>query len=96
MHIRMLVALAYVPNNDKVRVYEELIELDSFPEVDQLLNYFEDTFIGRRQRRADALFSSDIATKLCVMILLELTTQWKDGTVHLHGQYKLLTQLCRG
>jgi len=55
----MLVALAYVPNDDKVRVYEELIDLDSFPEVDQLLNYFEDTFIGRR-RRGGALFSSDI------------------------------------
>lgn len=51
MHIRMLVALAYVPNHDKVRVYEELIELESFPEVDLLLNYFEDTFIGRRRRR---------------------------------------------
>lgn len=62
MHIRMLVALAYVPNADKVRVYEELIELDTFPEVDQLLNYFEDTFLGRRQRRrrGAALFSSDI------------------------------------
>ena len=62
MHIRMLVALAYDPNDDKVRVYEELIDLDSFPEVDQLLNYFEDTFIGRRRRRrrGGALFSSDI------------------------------------
>ena len=59
LHIRMLVALAYVPNDDKVRVYEELIELDSFPKVNQLLNYFEDTFIGRR-RRDGALFSSDI------------------------------------
>jgi hypothetical protein len=58
MHIRMLVALAYVPNDDKVRVYEELVELHTFPEVDQLLNYFEDTFLGRR--RAGALFSSDI------------------------------------
>ena len=43
----MLVALAYVPNNGKVRIYEELVELDTFPEVDQLLNYFEDTFLGR-------------------------------------------------
>jgi hypothetical protein len=62
MHIRMLVALAYVPNADKVRVYEELILLDTFPEIDQLLNYFEDTFIGRRlrRRRNGALFSSDI------------------------------------
>lgn len=62
MHIRMLVALAYVPNDDKVRVYEELIELDTFPEVDEILNYFEDTFLGRRQRRrrGTALFSSDI------------------------------------
>lgn len=58
MHIRMLVALAYVPNDDKVRVYEELVDLDTFPVVDQLLNYFEDTFIGRRRR--GAMFSSDI------------------------------------
>lgn len=63
MHIRMLVALAYVPNSDKVAAYEELTRLETFPEVDPLLTYFEDTFLGRparRRRRNAALFPSHI------------------------------------
>ncbi|KAK3595365.1 hypothetical protein CHS0354_008788 [Potamilus streckersoni] len=43
------------------------------------------------------LFSSDIWD--CYQAVRDdsqLTTQRKDSTVHLHGQYKLLTQLCRG
>lgn len=53
MHIKMIVLLAFVPNRDKARAYDELINLDSFPHIQSLLNYFESTFICEqpRQRR---------------------------------------------
>lgn len=62
MHIRMLVALAYVPLADKGRVYNKLVKLESFPEVDPLLGYFEETFIGRQKRkvRSIPLFAPEI------------------------------------
>lgn len=55
MHIRMLVALAYVPLADKGRVYNKLVKLESFPEVDPLLGYFEETFIGRQKRKVRSI-----------------------------------------
>jgi hypothetical protein len=74
MHIRMLFALAYVPTYDIVCVFEELIGLASFPEVEPLLNYFEDTFLGRQRqrRRVIARFSAEsgISTKLLGTTLL--------------------------
>ena len=90
MHIRMLVALAYVPNHDKVRVYEELIELESFPEVDLLLNYFEDTFIGRR-RRGGALFPYDIWD--CYQAVTDETPRTNNAVEGWHSAFARSVQI---
>ena len=54
LSIRMLAALAFVPVNDIVHAFEELSDImpeDARPIVD----YFEDTYIGRVQRRGRRL-----------------------------------------
>ena len=50
LKIRMLAALAFVPVDDIVASFEHLA--DSMPdEAQPITDYFEDTYIGRRQRR---------------------------------------------
>jgi hypothetical protein len=70
IHIRMLVALGYVLNYNKVCVYEEIIELASFPQVNPFLNYFEYTFLGIQRNGERQLLGfqpkSGMATKLLV------------------------------
>ena len=48
--VRMLPALAFVPVEKVCEVFDNLEE-EVKEEVQPLLDYFEDTFIGRRQRR---------------------------------------------
>lgn len=57
LNVRMIPALAYVPVPDVIRAFETLS--DSLPlELQPLLDYFEDTWIGRerRGRRGNPLF----------------------------------------
>ena len=53
--IRHLAALAFVPTVDVIKVFEEILEsqfyIDNAEEVRDLINYFEDTWIGRPARR---------------------------------------------
>lgn len=61
LQIRHLPAIAYVPAADVVKIYEELVDTMQFSdEVQPLLDYFEDTWIGRPirgNRRRRPLFS---------------------------------------
>ena len=52
LHIKILGSLAFVPPQDVINTFEDLVEADTFPdEVEGLYDYFENTYIGRRQRR---------------------------------------------
>jgi hypothetical protein len=48
--IRMVAALAFVPPNDVIAAFEELCE-QILPDSQAFVDYFEDTYIGRPQRR---------------------------------------------
>jgi hypothetical protein len=54
-HLRQLAALAFIPPPDVVEAFEELTEsqffVDNEEELRNLINYFEDTWIGRPTRR---------------------------------------------
>ena len=60
-HCKMLVALAFVPADDVCDVFESLQDVMP-PELEELTNYFEDTWIGRpfRRRRRDAVFKPEL------------------------------------
>ncbi|KAE9536180.1 hypothetical protein AGLY_007403 [Aphis glycines] len=55
LQIRKLPSLAYVPENKVIESYEKLLDTKYFIENDELLspilNYFDDTWIGRTDRR---------------------------------------------
>lgn len=55
LHIRMISALAFVPPNNVILAFEELLDSPFFCENEEFLNpltnYFEDTWIGRRGRK---------------------------------------------
>ncbi|XP_016658289.2 uncharacterized protein LOC107883198 [Acyrthosiphon pisum] len=55
LHIRMLPALAFVPQNKVIKDYEKLLDSEYFSENEELLmpiiDYFEGTWIGRLHRR---------------------------------------------
>ena len=58
---KMLVALAFIPVDDAVEVFEKL--QDEIPEdLDDLVAYFEDTYIGRpfHRRRRDPPFKPEL------------------------------------
>jgi len=49
--VRMLAALAFVPENDVITSFETLIDVDYPDRAEPILDYFEDNFIGRKDRR---------------------------------------------
>ena len=51
MSVRMVAALAFVPFSYTVQVFEELQESTEDDDTNQLLDYFEDNYIGKRRRR---------------------------------------------
>ncbi|XP_031639266.1 uncharacterized protein LOC116351317 [Contarinia nasturtii] len=55
LNLRMLVALAFVPVDDVIKAYEELVETAFFnsddPKIDELLDYFQSTYIYRIDRK---------------------------------------------
>jgi hypothetical protein len=58
--IRMIPALAFVPTDEVENVFEELANHPDFPAEGQpIINYFEDTYVGRagRRNRRPASFS---------------------------------------
>ena len=50
LHARMIAALAFVPLPDVSQAFEELQE-SSPPDLEPVIDYFEDNYIGRRRRR---------------------------------------------
>ena len=54
LHIRMLLALAFLPAGDVIEGFEELVDTIRICDdvTDDLLQYFEDTYIGRCRRNA--------------------------------------------
>lgn len=56
--VKCLTALAFLPPDRVTTAYEELIRSDAFRELDPLLDYFEENYIGRarRGRRATPRF----------------------------------------
>ena len=52
LQMRLLPALAYVPLTDVVEAFNRLTESDALPaEAQPVVDYFEDTWIGRPTRR---------------------------------------------
>ncbi|KAK9729111.1 hypothetical protein QE152_g16050 [Popillia japonica] len=52
LKLRMLPAVAFVLTQSVVKVFETLCENEIFPlEAQEVVDYFEDTWIGRPQRR---------------------------------------------
>ena len=47
----MLAALAVVPENDVVQAFETLVDTGNDDRAESLVHYFEDSFIGRPDRR---------------------------------------------
>jgi len=54
MKVKQMMALAFVPENDVIDVYEKLTNSDPFKDdpdnMDFLMDYFEDNYIGRTRR----------------------------------------------
>ncbi len=57
--VKQLIALAFVPADDVIHAFEALTADDSYRQIDSLVNYFEDNFVGRlrRNRRVAPRFS---------------------------------------
>lgn len=52
LFVRMIPAVAFIPTANVIEGFEDLVEHDNFPQdAVAIANYFEDTYIGRRQRR---------------------------------------------
>lgn len=51
LQAKMLPALAFVPTQDVITAFEILTENHMPAELDPLITYFEDNWIGRQQRR---------------------------------------------
>ncbi|XP_022169656.1 uncharacterized protein LOC111033288 [Myzus persicae] len=64
LNLRKLAALAYIPENDVVSAFETLVESQFYQQemLSNLIDYFEDTWIGRlnRKTRRAPLFSIKI------------------------------------
>jgi hypothetical protein len=67
LHIRQLMALAFIPPDDVIAAFEELVDSEFFQQnaqdLQELMNYFEDTWIGRPARRggrSNPLFAIEI------------------------------------
>jgi hypothetical protein len=62
LKVKRLLALSFIPTNDVIEVYESLINDDSYHQLDSLVDYFEDNFIGRKRtnRRAEPRFPIEI------------------------------------
>ena len=48
--VKQLMALAFVPAQDVIEVFEQLTSNDEFRELDFLIDYLEDNYIGRQRR----------------------------------------------
>jgi len=61
MAVKMMLALSFVPSNDVVVSFEEFVEAGP-DEITSLVDYWEDTYIGRRRRnrRANPRFAVDL------------------------------------
>ena len=55
--VKRLMALAFVPVADVVTTFEELTADDSYRQLEPLVTYFEENFIGRLLRRNRRAFS---------------------------------------
>ncbi|KAK9717216.1 hypothetical protein QE152_g24306 [Popillia japonica] len=77
----MLSAVAFVPTESLVEVFETLCENEIFPpEAQEVVNYFEDPWIGRphRRQRRPPQFDLDM-WNLYQSILEDLQISWKTN-----------------
>jgi hypothetical protein len=95
LHLRMIAALAFVPPDDLVEFFDELCDTirgTYNEEVDVILDYFEDTYIGRFRRnapRAPPLFGIEIWN------MFHRTHQEMPRTNnHIEGWHRRFQSLC--
>ena len=81
----MLVALAFVSAHDIVRAFEELQDIVP-QEIDALLDYFEDTWIGRSLDVDDEIHFFSHTHGLFIAVYRNIChapkTPWRDDIVH--------------
>ena len=82
--VKMLLAIAFCPVADVVDAFETLAE-DIGDDYQGLLDYFEDTYIGRpdrRQRRdPNSVMTCGMSISVHYKSYLELTTTSRDGAM---------------
>ena len=97
LHLRMIAAVAFVPPNDTVAVFEELsdeIRNTYNADADQILDYIEDSYTGRYRRNAPRrppLFSIEMWN------MYHRTDQEMPRTNnHIEGWHRRFQSLCAG
>ncbi|XP_014297673.1 uncharacterized protein LOC106693620 [Microplitis demolitor] len=98
-NIRMLMAIAFVPTNDVIAAYNELIKSKGYiqyeNELSEILDYFESTWIGILKRnkvdRNEPLF--EIKLWNCYSSVLNDETRSNNGIEGWHRSFNALVQV---
>lgn len=99
LQVRKLPSLAYVPENEVINAYNNLLETTYFTENDELLspilNYFEETWIGcmdRRQKRRAPKF--DISIWNCYSLVSEDLPRTNNAVEGWHNCFTSILNQC--
>jgi hypothetical protein len=101
LHLWQSASLAVIPSADVITVFGELVDLEFFTtnlnELRDLVNYFEDTWIGRPARRGGrsaAIYPIELwnvyeQTIYCQPKTINSVEGWQRGVSRLLGSYHL-------